>query len=215
MTGLPKHLRDLDAALAALSDEAMTLSELDGYVAGVLVCPDLIPPGEWLPWIWGEDGEPDDPTDAETLGRLIVAHCNDVLDTLRRRPDKYTPLFDVYPPTDEILWEVWIEGFEAAMSLRPEAWAPVVEEEGEAGAALSLLLALHQIARSDPELELDQAQIDELTLAAPDIIPGCIESLAVRRFGLSAVSAPRPKVGRNDPCPCGSGKKYKKCCGAN
>ncbi|MDP4106934.1 MAG: SEC-C metal-binding domain-containing protein, partial [Bacillota bacterium] len=23
------------------------------------------------------------------------------------------------------------------------------------------------------------------------------------------------KVGRNDPCPCGSGQKYKKCCGAN
>ena len=22
-----------------------------------------------------------------------------------------------------------------------------------------------------------------------------------------------PKVGRNDPCPCGSGKKYKQCCG--
>lgn len=25
----------------------------------------------------------------------------------------------------------------------------------------------------------------------------------------------KPKIGRNDPCPCGSGKKYKKCCGAN
>ena len=24
-----------------------------------------------------------------------------------------------------------------------------------------------------------------------------------------------PKVGRNDPCPCGSGKKYKNCCGRN
>ena len=23
-----------------------------------------------------------------------------------------------------------------------------------------------------------------------------------------------PRIGRNDPCPCGSGKKYKKCCGA-
>jgi uncharacterized protein YecA (UPF0149 family) len=23
---------------------------------------------------------------------------------------------------------------------------------------------------------------------------------------------PDPKIGRNDPCPCGSGKKYKKCC---
>jgi len=29
-----------------------------------------------------------------------------------------------------------------------------------------------------------------------------------------AQAAPKPKVGRNDPCPCGSGKKYKKCCGA-
>ncbi|MBR1588378.1 MAG: SEC-C domain-containing protein, partial [Kiritimatiellae bacterium] len=27
--------------------------------------------------------------------------------------------------------------------------------------------------------------------------------------------APAPAVGRNDPCPCGSGKKYKKCCGRN
>jgi uncharacterized protein YecA (UPF0149 family) len=24
-----------------------------------------------------------------------------------------------------------------------------------------------------------------------------------------------PKIGRNDPCPCGSGKKYKRCCGAS
>lgn len=33
-----------------------------------------------------------------------------------------------------------------------------------------------------------------------------------------ALNPPQPlistKVGRNDPCPCGSGKKYKKCCGA-
>jgi uncharacterized protein YecA (UPF0149 family) len=29
------------------------------------------------------------------------------------------------------------------------------------------------------------------------------------------VTVPRKKVGRNEPCPCGSGKKYKKCCGLN
>ena len=33
-----------------------------------------------------------------------------------------------------------------------------------------------------------------------------------RMGGLETVEAP-PKVGRNDPCPCGSGLKYKKCCG--
>ncbi len=31
----------------------------------------------------------------------------------------------------------------------------------------------------------------------------------------SAASKPQKKVGRNDPCPCGSGKKYKHCCGKN
>ncbi|WP_396334004.1 SEC-C metal-binding domain-containing protein [Burkholderia anthina] len=31
---------------------------------------------------------------------------------------------------------------------------------------------------------------------------------------LVAPAKAEPKVGRNDPCPCGSGKKHKKCCGA-
>jgi preprotein translocase subunit SecA len=31
----------------------------------------------------------------------------------------------------------------------------------------------------------------------------------------SAAARPDSQVGRNDPCPCGSGKKYKKCCGRN
>lgn len=33
------------------------------------------------------------------------------------------------------------------------------------------------------------------------------------RIGPAPVRAAGPKVGRNDPCPCGSGKKYKHCCG--
>jgi uncharacterized protein YecA (UPF0149 family) len=36
-------------------------------------------------------------------------------------------------------------------------------------------------------------------------------------FSLPAPATPirhaEPKIGRNDPCPCGSGKKFKKCCG--
>jgi len=32
--------------------------------------------------------------------------------------------------------------------------------------------------------------------------------------GVKTFVRTEPKVGRNDPCPCGSGKKYKKCCGA-
>ncbi len=38
---------------------------------------------------------------------------------------------------------------------------------------------------------------------------------AASAAGGHTLEAERPKAGRNDPCPCGSGKKYKKCCGAN
>jgi preprotein translocase subunit SecA len=43
-----------------------------------------------------------------------------------------------------------------------------------------------------------------------------IEISAQSRAGDEIVVGPnRDEVGRNDPCPCGSSKKYKKCCGAN
>jgi preprotein translocase subunit SecA len=35
------------------------------------------------------------------------------------------------------------------------------------------------------------------------------------RAATGPIHRDKPKVGRNEPCPCGSGKKYKKCCGAN
>ena len=36
-----------------------------------------------------------------------------------------------------------------------------------------------------------------------------------KKWRLSGQAVSEKTVGRNDPCPCGSGKKYKKCCGAN
>jgi hypothetical protein len=40
--------------------------------------------------------------------------------------------------------------------------------------------------------------------------PGCAHGHAPQ----APVVRATPKVGRNDPCPCGSGAKFKKCCGA-
>ena len=36
--------------------------------------------------------------------------------------------------------------------------------------------------------------------------------LAYEASKAGTVKRTKPKIGRNDPCPCGSGKKYKKCC---
>jgi len=32
---------------------------------------------------------------------------------------------------------------------------------------------------------------------------------------ITPIRRDKPKIGRNDPCTCGSGKKFKKCCGPN
>lgn len=66
----------------------------------------------------------------------------------------------------------------------------------------------------------------EVAVEKPTAVKGDAKSLAAalarqaERKAESGSSAPAPtakaeKVGRNDPCPCGSGKKYKKCCGKN
>ncbi|GEO16325.1 hypothetical protein MAE02_40210 [Microvirga aerophila] len=71
------------------------------------------------------------------------------------------------------------------------------------------------------ESTLTEQEGQALTEEAPDLIPAWVETLHAWRVGqhrarLSAMPAPTfGKVGRNDPCPCGSGKKYKKCCGLN
>lgn len=53
MSSSDRDLDRLDEILSALpqEDSPMTLSELDGYVTGLLACPDLIPPSEWLPHV--------------------------------------------------------------------------------------------------------------------------------------------------------------------
>lgn len=52
--GLNKKLRDFGAFLLsdAVADDCMLLSELDGFLAGIVVCPDLIMPSEWMPLPW-------------------------------------------------------------------------------------------------------------------------------------------------------------------
>jgi hypothetical protein len=47
-----------------------------------------------------------------------------------------------------------------------------------------------------------------------EVCPHCPFWANIDRFTHKPKQEPgEPKVGRNDPCPCGSGKKYKKCCG--
>jgi uncharacterized protein len=218
--------KQLGDNLLALDEGTMLLEEFDGFVAGLLVCPDLISPGEWLPVIWGQgvDGKApfDDIDHANFVFGLIMDHYNDVALTLMNKPERYRPLFPV--DKDEIIWEVWIEGFMEAVKLRPSGWDKLLDAGGEIADAMTGLLAANEVAcrRS----ELSEGFIKELTERAPDWIPGWIVTLHNHRLATSKPASPpvrmpiqmpamTRKVGRNERCPCGSGKKYKRCCGLN
>jgi hypothetical protein len=63
--------------------------------------------------------------------------------------------------------------------------------------------ALQNEWKSTPRAAFDGRTPAEMMEDSPGLMPGKVETF--RRE--------EPRVGRNDPCPCGSGKKYKKCCG--
>jgi len=225
MSGLSRRLKQLDEELLALGEETMLLEELDGFIAGLLVCPDLIKPGEWLPIIWNRDSADQQPAfdNLDHVNRvlgLVMEHYNSVARTLMERPDRYSPLFSVDTRNGDILWELWIEGFETAVELRPEAWRKLLDADADTAAAISGMLMLAAIARGDQTAK----DSDTVSATAPDKIANWVVTLNEWRLanyrpmqgldpGVSTAST--KKVGRNDPCPCGSGKKYKKCCGLN
>src|SRR5215213_981933 len=222
MQNIPRHLKLLEKKLASLpaDSEAMLVSELDGFLAGILICPELIMPSEWLPLVWGDEEDApvfENAKQAEQLVGLVMEHYNATASDLRS--GRYAPFFEVDTRHDDTLWELWIEGFEAAMQLRPDSWAALLGGGEEARIALSGLVMLIDIAHA--ESDLPEKEIQELTEQAPDLIASWVEILNACRVSQHLASQsgmPAPtfgKIGRNDPCPCGSGKKYKKCCGLN
>jgi uncharacterized protein len=229
MPVLSHRIERLDEELLALGEEAMIIEEFDGFVAGLLVCPETISPNEWLPFVWNRDsGETqsafDDIDRANRVIALIMEHYNDVVLTLMKRPKRYRPLFPI--DRNEILWEIWIEGFAQAVGLRPESWEKLLEADPDTVEAMVGMLMLIDVASGSDEIARDAA--DDLVEGAPNLIPGWVVTLNAWRIAntpprsgpdLHQASTPMPvsktKVGRNALCPCGSGKKYKRCCALN
>ena len=218
----------LEALLKALRAEAepMTLGELDGFLTGVIVCPELIPPSEWLPEVWGSDGAADFASldEAQALITAVMDHYNRIVSRLANTSEEIGLIFKVDPTGGDLLWEPWVSGFERAMRLRPDSWEQIIEsDDEEAASSVAMMLALHQIDIGTSEL--DEEAIDEVDNMAPELISKIVMSLnewtkartAVGSREMSSTNHVRrvggKKVGRNDPCPCGSGAKFKRCCG--
>jgi uncharacterized protein len=218
----PVDLEALDRFLMsdASPEDCMQLSDLDGFLTGIAIGPELIVPSEWLPAIWGGD-EPvfESIEQAQTVIGTIMGRYNEILRALSTDPEGYEPVF--WEGADgEVIAADWAEGFVDAIRLRPEAWRPLLEDR-EALVMLMPILALCGDAEDGSPLELDPEEDADLLAQAPELIPACvagIDGFWKERRGRPKAGPGRaksPKVGRNDPCPCGSGRKHKRCCGAH
>jgi len=187
----------------------------------------------------------DDVDHANRVLALTMEYHNDVALTLMRHPERYRPRYPIDERNGDAFWEIWIEGFAEAVSLWPEAWQEPLNADSDTTDAMLGMLALVEIVvgdkkdvsealvdkltRAAPELiphcvvtlyhsrtakTKPASIIDQAPRKIPSKTPSKIPS---KTPGTTArpLAMPQRKVGRNEPCPCGSGKKYKKCCGIN
>ena len=129
------------------------------------------------------------------------------------RPGRYSPLFAIDKRNDDVLWELWIEGFEKAIALRPASWKTLLDADVDTAAAMSGMLMLADIARGNKQVK----DGDILSAAAPEKIADWVVTLNEWRLANyqqtagahpKTASTPTKKVGRNDPCPCGSARSF-------
>lgn len=213
-------------------DESMDIATLDGFLTAILCGPKMIMPSEWMRWVWDMERGEDAPEfasqeQAQRILQLLMRHVNDIARTLQQAPDQYEPLLmenpndgDPIPILDE-----WCSGFMKGVGLDSEGWLPVVvgkpdwlstimlygTEEGwdlltkknlSLDAHRALAAGLADTVRNIHALFLEQRK-NEMTRGN---IPSVVRREPIRN---------PDKIGRNTPCPCGSGKKYKHCHGSS
>jgi uncharacterized protein len=204
----------LEAMLDGLGDEGMLLGELDGFLCGVISGPEVIPQDEWLPLIHGSENF-EIPADVEAeLISLVLARHDEIVGELSA--GTYQPLYEIDPTDDGVMWEVWTAGFEVAMGLRLAAWESLLKSHKESRAQDAALAIVSLLAASDPDAPAQQdPEILQLQRNAPNLIPDVVTTLyRAHRLAVQQKPVRSAAVGRNDPCPCGSGLKYKRCHGA-
>ena len=219
------ELDELDAFLSRVEGgEIRNVEALDGFLTALVICPELVPPSEYIPVITSGASRASDlvfetTDDAERFYDLIMRHWNDINRTFRSG-DVYMPLLGE-GDTGEQYGNDWAAGFLTGTQLRHDVWDPIIQDDERGGAFIPVFALAYEHA-DDPSLRpfdqpVTQEQRQNLIVA---MIAGVnrlyrdfVEHQKLRLS--SAIRMPKlpAKTGRNEPCPCGSGKKFKKCCG--
>ena len=215
----------------AAPSDTMDSSMLDGYLAAVSSGPNLVMPDQMLRWVWDTEAGQESPqfetsAQAQTIVGLIMRHYQHVNDTFNTCPLDYEPRIlerhhngKVIPIIDE-----WCAGYYAGIAADMQAWTPMLVSRPELFATI-LLYGTADGWQTLKEKKLTDVQHESAANSLADSARQIHAFwLNYRRQQISRGETPGimrkhapvrnpAKVGRNDPCPCGSGKKFKHCHG--
>lgn len=199
-----------------VSGEAMSFRGACGVFAAVASAPELLRPGAWLDMIKG-DHVFEDLADAQRFTGGLMALYSEVLRSVSERGADCCPSAQDHEAVRE-----FCAGY-VRIAFNDASWA----EDAHALAELLPMCALAGTVPPEKVGELEPAftedpqgwlgrRREELADTVSSLHAYWEEArkAAAERLRRHAVPQQRsgPKVGRNDPCPCGSGKKFKKCC---
>jgi uncharacterized protein len=205
---------------------SMNIEKLDGFLAAVVCCPDEVQKFEYLPEIWGDQMINEDSFAEQALLQdflsLVDRHRLSILHTLQTG-DVFTPVL-LAGPDGKFPGNDWANGFVRGMTFCKEEWSALFEDEGHGGSLVPIFALAHE-HDPDPAMRpykepMTEERRETLIICAAAGVMNIYKYF--RRGYVGAKSEPphhdatyrrlSPKTGRNDPCPCGSGKKFKHCC---
>lgn len=214
--------------------------ELEGLMFSLAAFPDLIPPSEWMDLVWSQPCEelPFSESEFSEYLSAVLALYNDTMNVfasreimLVARPLMEIPPEKLFDPDSRLVQ--WVQGYSQALSWLAEAWdeifdAPDFSDELVADFqycqyVILFFLGESQARETAASLQKDKDEKLSFENIRDMMFEGFPEALArmieIQHVLFTSQPQPQPKSParrssslRNKPCPCGSGKKYKKCC---
>ena len=225
-----KFIDDFNDLILRQEGKFFPLDFIHGFLTAILVSPEFISPNEWIQLLINKNTEFKSKEDAEMISHNILIMYNVIKESLETRT--FFTILHKEDEKGEILDAMlWCQGFVYGAEFFKEDLVDLMALEKQ---ALRDIMAIYYLA--DPKHKLNtiiakqtnlenedkQELIDELPaiiLALYEFFQG-IEFDDFEEHDLipdqpGTIKRKTPKISRNDPCPCGSGKKYKNCCGKN
>ncbi|WP_313683365.1 YecA family protein [Pantoea sp.] len=214
-----KELNWLEEMLEKYGNEhsVVDVAELDGMLTALLSGPNDIEPSEWLVAMWGGQKYIPKWSSEREMDRfmtLTFQHMNDIAERLSEFPDQFDPLFGTREMEGQefTVVEEWCFGYMRGVTL--DDWSTLPQAQQPALEAIALHGSEENFAK------LDGFSPEQFEASIEAILPAALQLHDYWQEQRLAQPEPAPqvpyfageKVGRNDPCPCGSGKKYKQCC---